>query len=578
MKRIGIFAAAVATAVIAASLTTAGAATAAPEVDPLTPGPHKVAEASYHLGDDAFRANGFPWPVELTGHVYHPEKPSGSAYPVVMFLHGRHVTCMSTTEPRPKLAWPCPSGYQPIPSHRGYDYLGRQLASHGYAVISISANGINGNDSLDPQWGQRARGELVLKHLDLWNEWRTKPGGPVSVAVTRSFDFDRIGLMGHSRGGEGVVNAVEQNALREKPYRLRALLPLAATDFERRIPVGITMATLQPDCDGDVSDLQGVHYYDDGRYYVSTDRATRNNITVLGANHNFFNTNWSPSSGLPGSGDDWRGGQGDPESACHPAKPTRLTEQQQRNVGIGYIGGFFRHYLGGEKALAPLWRGSTGTPPSIAPATVNVSYHPPAASGQRLDVNRQDGHGATNTLGGKVTVTGAKQARCGGANPDPLYGSCLSKPGSRLTEPHRGWGVAGVFAGRTTWAETGGSITNEVPAQHGDVRKYAALQFRAGVDFNDPANTAGKPQDLRIVLTDTAGKTASVKASEHGKALDYPLQGGKNDVLPKLHLNQVRVPLNAFAGVDLTKITSVTFALDVNPTGALAVSDLVFTD
>ncbi|SDN49477.1 poly(ethylene terephthalate) hydrolase family protein [Allokutzneria albata] len=576
MKRFGFFAA---TAIVAASLTAAGAgiATAAPQVDPLAPGPHKVAEASYHLGDDALRPDAFPWPVELTGHVYYPEKPAVSAYPVVVFLHGRHATCMSSTVPTPRLAWPCPAGYQPIPSHRGYDYLGRQLAGHGYAVISISANGINGNDALDANSGQRARGELVLKHLDLWNEWRTKPGGPVPVSVTRSFDFDRIGLMGHSRGGEGVVNAVEQNALREKPYRLRALLPLAATDFERRIPVGITMATLQPDCDGDVSDLQGVHYYDDGRYYVRTDRATRNNVTVLGANHNFFNTNWSPSSGLPGAVDDWRGGQGDPNSSCHPSKATRLTEQQQRNVGIAYINGFFRHYLGGEKALAPLWRGAAGPPASVAPATVNVSYHPPSASGQRLDVNREDGYRDINTLGGKVVATGVKQIACGGPNPGE-FASCLSKPGTRTSEPHRGWGRSGVLAARTTWAATGGTVTNEVPAPHGDVAKYAAVQFRAGVDFSDPANAAGQPQDLRIVLTDAAGKTASVKASEHGKALAYPLQGGQNDVLPRMHLNQVRVPLSAFAGVDLTKITSVALALDVNPTGALAVSDLVFTD
>ncbi|WP_086819745.1 hypothetical protein [Allokutzneria sp. NRRL B-24872] len=575
MKRIGFFAAA---AVLAASLagTATGSASAAPQVDPLTPGPHKVAEASYDLGDEAFQPNGFPKPVELAGHVYHPEKLADSAYPVVVFLHGRHVTCMSKTEPRPKLAWPCPTGYEPIPSHRGYDYVARQLASHGYAVISLSANGINGNDSLDPQYGQRARGDLVLKHLDLWNEWRSKPGGPVPVTVTRSFDFTRIGLMGHSRGGEGVVNAVAQNALREKPYKLRALLPLAATDFERRIPVGITMATLQPDCDGDVSDLQGVHYYDDGRYYVNTDRATRNNVTVLGANHNYFNTNWTPSSGLQGAIDDWHG---DANSPCHPSKPTRLTEQQQRNVGIGYIGGFFRHHLGGEKSLGPLWRGESGVPASIAPATVNVSYHPPAATGQRLDVNRQQDGSPTNTLAGKVAVAGAKQIRCGGSSVDPVMGTCLSKPGMRLTEPHRGWGFSGVIAGRTTWAATGGTITNELPAQHADVQKYKAVQFRGGVDFSDVANTAGQPQDLRVVLTDTAGKSASVKASDFGKALDYPLvSSGEYDVVPKLHLNQVRVPLSAFTGVDLTKVASVALALDVNPTGALAVSDLVFTD
>ncbi|MFB9904987.1 hypothetical protein [Allokutzneria oryzae] len=578
MKRIGLLTAAT---VLAASLIGvgpgAGAGAAAPQLDPLVPGPHKVSEAPYNLGDDVFLPNAFPWPVELAGHVYYPDKVANEAYPVVLFMHGRHATCMSSTEPRPKLGWPCPPGYVPIPNHRGYDYLARQLASHGYAVISVSANGINGKDNLDINYGQRARGELVLKHIAMWNEWRTKPGAPIPTTAVRSFDFNRIGLMGHSRGGEGVVNAVEQNALLEKPFRLRALLPLAATNFERRIPVGITMATLQPECDGDVRDLQGVHYYESGRYYVHTDRATRNNITVLGANHNYFNTNWSPSSGLPGAVDDWRGSPSGPKSSCDPSQPTRLTEQQQRNVGIGYIGGFFRHYLGGEKAFAPLWRGAVGTPASLAPATVLVSYHPPSASGQRLDLNRQDDF-TPNTLGGEVTAIGAKQTPCGGPSPEPRA-SCLSKPGEVVSEPHRGFGRPGTYSGRTTWAASGGTITNDVPARYGDVHKFTALQFRAGVDFTDPANPQGKPQDLRIVLTDTAGRSASVKASEYGKALDYPRAGGDQyDVLPRMHLHQVRVPLAAFTGVDLTKIKSVQFALDVNPTGAIAVSDLVFAD
>ncbi len=45
---------------------------------------------------------------------------------------------------------PREDGHQPIPSHLGYEYWGENLASHGYVVVSIGANGINAaDDSVD---------------------------------------------------------------------------------------------------------------------------------------------------------------------------------------------------------------------------------------------------------------------------------------------------------------------------------------------------------------------------------------------------------------------------------------------
>ena len=40
--------------------------------------------------------------------------------------------------------WPVSSGALPIPSYRGYDYVGNILASQGYIVVSISGGGYTG--------------------------------------------------------------------------------------------------------------------------------------------------------------------------------------------------------------------------------------------------------------------------------------------------------------------------------------------------------------------------------------------------------------------------------------------------
>ena len=39
------------------------------------------------------------------------------------------------------LRWPCRNNESASPSYQGYDYIAQNLASNGYSVISINANG-----------------------------------------------------------------------------------------------------------------------------------------------------------------------------------------------------------------------------------------------------------------------------------------------------------------------------------------------------------------------------------------------------------------------------------------------------
>ena len=79
--------------------------------------------------------------------LFRPRVEPGKKYPLVLFLHGRHATCYY---PGPDASvtgdWPCPEGTLPIPSHLGYRYAAEILASQGYLTVSISANGVNGQD------------------------------------------------------------------------------------------------------------------------------------------------------------------------------------------------------------------------------------------------------------------------------------------------------------------------------------------------------------------------------------------------------------------------------------------------
>jgi predicted dienelactone hydrolase len=70
-----------------------------------------------------------------------------------------------------------------IPSYTGYDYFGELLASHGFIVVSVSANGIAANEG----------------------DWADAGGDPFDDKFVGAIDFDNIGAVGHSRGGEGVA-------------------------------------------------------------------------------------------------------------------------------------------------------------------------------------------------------------------------------------------------------------------------------------------------------------------------------------------------------------------------------------
>lgn len=118
---------------------------AAQTPDPGVMGTHTVLKTEYDLGDAYFAAlpTYLNHTMECRGSVHYPADLSNGPYPVLVWLHGRHSTCYNPSTGASSSAWPCPTGRKPIRSYAGYDYAAQTMASHGYIVISISANAIN---------------------------------------------------------------------------------------------------------------------------------------------------------------------------------------------------------------------------------------------------------------------------------------------------------------------------------------------------------------------------------------------------------------------------------------------------
>lgn len=554
-------------------------ATFAQVPDPGAPGPLAVTREEYDFGDTAFVPTDFPGPVEVRASIHYPTNLSGGPFPVIVLLHGRHATCF-VGGGSALLQWPCTANNsQPIPSYQGYDYVSEVLASHGYIVVSISANGINAVDNFVFDLGALARAELIQRHLDILKSFNTTGGAPFGTKFVGKFDLTRVGTMGHSRGGEGVVRHYGLNLELGSPYGIKAVFPLAPVDFNRFVVNNAALNVLLPYCDGDVSDLQGVHFYDDARYNQPGDQAPKHYELIMGANHNFYNTIWSPSSPFPGSADDWDafvpGGRSDPH--CGNKKDSaRLTEAQQRGTGLAYMTAFFRAYVGGETQFLPLLTGAAPPPPSAQTNNLFVSYHAPAAV--RLDINRllNNTNLTINTLGQAVTQSGLMPYElCGGE--DPQAPRCLpDQPNARQphTTPSARSPKRGLSQLNTGWRNLTGNYKNDLPNALGNVAGFQALQFRVAVNFADVRNLAGLSQNFRVVLTDGSGGTASVRVSDVSGALYFP--PGEGGPVPKVVLNTVRVPLSAFGGVNLHNIRSVEFTFNEQAQGALLITDVAF--
>jgi hypothetical protein len=563
-------------------------------IDPGAPGPRAVTRTGYDGGDTFFLPSGWSRPIEFRARVQYPTDLGGGPLPIIFLLHGQHGVCYAA-DGTFQMEWPCTAGFSNLPNFLGYDYLGDHLASQGFIVVSISANGINAHSmTQSSDRGMRARAELIIAHLQVWANWNATTNGTFGSLFTGRVNMNAVGLMGHSRGGEGAVRAYELNTALGSPFGIRAVFPLAPVDTGRPVINNVPLAVLLPYCDGDVSALEGVHFYDDARYNLNGDSGPKHMIVVMGANHNFYNTIWTPNATYPGGSDDWLtkeelidGPAVDGHCTPGVSGNVRLGPDFQRATATSYMSTFFRVYLRGETGFAPILHGDMIPPSSARTTNIRVSYHAPATPATRRDVNRYlaPGNIALNDAGGIVATENITfHSICGGDGPQPKYCLPSSTDTAAEREPHsapslfsthRGAGQASI-----QWQRSGNAIpsyVNTIAVENSDVSGFARLQFRVSTVWGHPLNPPGAAQAFRVILTDGAGRSAAVSVTDHSDALYYP-PGSLVPVQPKSLLNMARIPLSAFRGIALTSVRSIEFRFDQTATGWLLLTDLAFAN
>jgi hypothetical protein len=522
--------------------------------DPGKPGDHKVVTSEYTL--PATKIVDMPEKVEMVAHVVRP-KDADPSDPLVLFLHGRHSACYTphfsgTTsaiarsealaQPTKLPTWQCGAGQAPIPSYQGYDYIQQLLASQGYVTVSISADAINALDYTADDGGAAARADLIRHHLNKWVTW---------VADGKySADLRNVFLVGHSRGGEGVARAAIVIP-KKAPYTITGELLIAPTDFGYQAPAYIPTVTLLGYCDGDVSDLEGQIFTDYSRDLAPGDVGLHSSVLMMGADHNFFNTEWTPGEAQAPASDDWGG---PPSAPCGSQDPERLTYTEQQKAAKTYVAGAVQLATSGKDKLLPMFDGSP----------IHVK------SAGRADVR-------SHTIGAGRELREPGSSATLGDTQDTTTQICVGRAGGSDST----WCGRGLSYGQAPHWIGGPSLLDYKPAFE---MSWTTSGGFGGLDFTDPLDLSSSASlDLRTAVDPTVGDVqlnVRLRDSDGNSTVVTPVDDG---VVPALEVGSpplskrwaqnLRVPLDGISGVDLSSITGVDL-MTVSQTGHVFVLDV----
>jgi hypothetical protein len=510
--------------------------------------------------------------TELWAVMHRPTTlTAGTRYPLLLFLHGEHSTCGTGSNPRVDdndqytTTGTCPTGYQPAPSHRGYDYIASELAQRGYIVVSINTNrginkgvGVSGDDGLI-----LARGRMVLRHLQRLSQWDrgALPTPPaLGVNLQGRIDFSQVGLMGHSRGGEGMRAAYQQYRDAGSPWpgrivtpvNFRGIFEIAATD---RMSSRVLNATstkwvgLFGMCDNDAAHMDSVAAFDRmvGIFNESnpTFKAT---YSVWGANHNYFNTEWQKpdSTGCR------------EHRAMFLEGPTVTGSAEQRQSAFYPVLAFVTANVGPAQnpALNNLFDTKS---PIISELPIDRGYIPGANTSHSRQLEDFTAATGTSTFG---QLNGANGIAINHEQmfDDPADGT-YHDPSLRAAN------IAWTSPGSNTYFQSNwaapGSGFNLTAYQMLDLRVNRAEDF----DLNPESTTTS----FGIALVTSNGTLSNTVSSDsRGVVIEGPVHGIAGY---QTMFETIRIPLADF-GVSLSSIRGVRLIFSSTPTGRIFVTNI----
>src|SRR5262245_30281966 len=551
--------------------------------DATTPGPFTTTSSEYKLpaAIDPLVTLQTQIATELWARVYRPTNLNNAPYPVLIFLHGNHATCgrfegagqgRFDINIQYTFTGTCPPGYVVVPSHEGYAYFAERLASWGYIVVSINANrGVNAAPGVAGDGGLNLRrGRLILRHLQnlaAWNSGSAETPPTLGFSLQGKLDFNHVGMMGHSRGGEGVRAALAQYRdagsiwpdLIGVPVKFEGIFEIGPVDGQTgRIlnAEGLAWNVLLPMCDGDVFNLQGVRPFDRMLRNRIDDPATqKSTFTVWGTNHNFYNTEWQLS--------DSPGCLGHRRLFDH-----LLGSADQRQTALSSVLAFFRAHVGANKKpdLANIFNPQFALPATLANVTrVDRGYTDSPNSEVTAVFDDFTGNTGFNTSGAANDASNITIIHGGIAN------HSSAQRVARISWDNPG---AGTFF-QSNWT---------APNTGRNVAAFETLDFRVSAQCKDlPCNTTDSgfnfETNFSIRLVGPDGTPSNAVQLRDYVSLTGPVGGLVRGIGSSPHpiLLTARIPLTAFVNAPLTSLRGVRFTFDDTRRGDIHIGNIILS-
>jgi len=275
-------------------------------------GIYETSEEDYELGSFIIQpTDGVYIPIEsrIRGLITYPKANQTTKNPLIILAHGRH----SAT----------------VENFRGLSYLAHHLSSYGYICASIDLN-----DLVGPQGTRVSKKPPIVVGGAIFHRAKTILRTIVALKqhtlVGEKANFQKIGLIGHSRGAEAVARAGAIDVESGNLFGINAVLSIAPVDFSGT-HLSLPFFLLYGDLDADVSDGQSFRVWD---------RASSNKhgFYVSGAIHNYFSSNW--------------------ENEWESPNPRTIDRVAHENIAKSCALAFFEYYLKENHDYEPFLTGS----------------------------------------------------------------------------------------------------------------------------------------------------------------------------------------------------------------------------
>ena len=492
-----------------------------------------------------------------------PTKPEGrDKYPLAVLVHGN--------------AWEYDYNGTPLKvdkdyqSFRGYRYLQEDLAKKGIISVSIDT-GLTNLTGLDHQIETRAL--MITEALKLLRS-KTKNS---KDAFHDRIDFDKVAMMGHSRGGDAVVRFAKMNkAVTITPgddsklkVVIKTICLLASTDLTggqvtaSRTALDATdvdfLSVVYGALDGDVSGLGGSlsHGGNPFRHY---DRAKCQKALVFVERccHNSFNSVWH-SAGV----------EAGVVAADKAGTPARLvSEATHQNIIKEYVGDQFESRLKSvtaarTTAVARLFSGATASATGL---TTSILW----SFGPSLDIVENFESTTTNPTGAATTLRGGIARADFGATVKTLPPTSKDNALQQTKVAHGDKGSGTTLFG----------VEVALGSGHRNLSAFSLLAIDIGrfFDTTSAATITGSLPNFSVILIDAAGATASATASQFTPAYVPPFfhqqqtSATTSTNATGHHLQTLSVPMSTFTGINKNDVA--TIKIEILGAGHIFIDDI----